>query len=307
MRAPRTTARAIAAVVLAASLAGCAKGTPASSVSSAKAPSEASASAPPRAIGSAAAPASPPAPHAYEANPLGLPPRRVKLDPGRRVFTFPEPMMAAAKPGATLVLYAATVTGLDGDDLLIEGKAGPPYKVHAGYVIPVPDEPKVRPGDPVLTEHAGVMKHAVLEKQVKDRMIVRFTDLDSRAPQGELKGARMIRQVDGLAPGNYAALRVEEELRHVLLVSPFEDGAARRWFALGFGGAAMLVDEDALRPIPIRFQARPGDVVLAEWVGAMRRATVLAAVDPAFYSVKYDRAGRPATLGWGLLLKAAPP
>ena len=128
-------------------------------------------------------------------------------------------------------------------------------------------------------------------------------DLDARAPEASLKGGRIAKQLDGLVPGNYAAFRKDAELLHVLLVSPADDGEKKRWFCLGFGGAAMLVDESALQPIPVKLQAKVGDVVLAEWVGTLRKATIQGAVDPAFFTVKYDRAGRPATLGWGHLLK----
>src|SRR5690348_17132842 len=55
---------------------------------------------------------------AFDPNPLRLPPRKVTLDAGKRVFTFSDAMLANAKPGSTLVLYAATVTGIEGDDLI---------------------------------------------------------------------------------------------------------------------------------------------------------------------------------------------
>src|SRR5436309_2762401 len=42
-------------------------------------------------------------------NPLRLPPGKVTLDAGKRVFTFSEKMLAGAREGSTLVLYAATV------------------------------------------------------------------------------------------------------------------------------------------------------------------------------------------------------
>jgi hypothetical protein len=290
---------------LAAALAApaCAKSSPpAPSSSSAPAPARPVASAAPSAavvVGDAGAPPS----RLRDPNPLGLPPRRVKIDPGKRIFTFPEAMLADAKPGSTLVLYAASVAGFEGDDLLVEGKGGPPYRVHAAYVIPVPDDARLKPGDPVLAEQAGVMKHGVFLRQVKDRSIVRYTDLDARAPEASLKVGRLVKQVEGLAPGNYAALRDGPDLRRVLLVSPFDDATGKRWFCLGFGGAATIADEAALQAIPVRFQAKTGDVVLADWLGVLRRATVQGAVDPAFFTVKFDRAGRPATLGWGALLK----
>jgi hypothetical protein len=265
-----------------------------------------------------AAPASPlPATTAgaLNPNPLRLPPGKVVLDAGKRVFTFSEKMLAGARPGSTLVLYAASVTGFDGDDLLIDTRGGPSYKVHPGYVIPVPDEPRVKPGDPVLTEWNGVMKHAVITKFVKDKVGVRYTDMDSRLPEallpggsgkptaaGLAKSARFVRQVEGLAPGNYAALRQGTDWLHVLLVSASGEGEGRRWLALGFGGAAMVVSDADLKPIPVRYAPKVGASVWAEWAGTMRRAAVQSADEQGLFVVKFERAGRPATVGWGLLM-----
>jgi hypothetical protein len=256
-------------------------------------------------IGTFLGPSPPPAPAArtLDPNPLGLPPRRIKLDPGRKVFTFSEPMLAGAHIGSTLVLYAASVAGLDGDDLVIEGQdGGPSYKVHAGYAIPVPDGPKPKMGEAILTEWNGVMKHAVVLRYVKDRIAVRYTDMDARTPEGLLKpGTRMVRQTEGLAPGNYAALHQENEWRHVLLVSPLET-SPRRWFCLGFGGAAMLVDESELRPIPIKWKGKAGATVWAEWAGSLRRAVVQSVDEQGLFTVKFERAGKPVTVGWGLIM-----
>lgn len=257
------------------------------------APSAAPAAAP---SGSAAA-----APALPDPNPFKLPSRTLTLDPGRRVFTVSEQTLAAAKLGSTLILNAATVAGFDGELLVIEGRNGPPYKVHPGYSIAVPDDAKVRPGDPVVTEHAGVMRHAVVKKRVKDRVIVRFVDEGSRNGDLPIKDARFIRQADGLSPGNYAAFGEGEALRHVLLVSPFNDGE-KKWFVLGAGGAAMLVTESALEPIPVKFQPRAGTPVLAEHNGVLRKATIQATPEPGLFTVKYERAGRPATLGWGFVM-----
>lgn len=238
-------------------------------------------------------------------NPLGLPARRIKLDPGRRVFTVSSEMLARAKLGTTLVFYAATVVGFEGEDLIIEGKGGPNYKVHPGYVIPVPDVPKLRVGHPVLTEYAGAMKHAAVIKIAKGRVHVRYTDMDPRTPEGQLKEkeVRFIPQADGLVPGNYAAAQEGEEWRHVLLVSPAVEGEKKRWFVLGYGSAAKLVEEASLRPIPVKWDPKPGTGVWAEHVGTMRKATVQSADDPGFFTVKYERAGRPAVVGWGLLME----
>jgi hypothetical protein len=240
-------------------------------------------------------------------NPLGLPPHKVTLDAGRRVFTFSDRMLKGAKLGSTLIFYAATVTAFDGDDLIVEGNGGSSYRVHAGYVIAVPDQPKVRVGDPVVTEWNGAMKHAVVTRIVKDRTLVRYTDMEARTPEGSLKSARIIKQIDGLAAGNYAALEDAGEYKHVLLVSASGEGVARRWFALGFGGAAMVVPESSLRPIAVKFTPKVGAAVWAEWVGTMRPATVVSLDDPALFTVKFERAGRAVAVGWGLLMKPLHP
>jgi len=235
-------------------------------------------------------------------NPLGLPSRPVKLDAGRRVFTFSEAMLSRARLGSTLVLYAATVAGLDGDDLVIEGQAGgASYKVGGGYVIPVPDGVKPKANDVVLTEWNGVMKHALVKRYVKDRIAVKYTDVDGRAPEAQLKGVRWVVQVDGLVAGNYAAHKQEGELRHVLLVSRIE-GPTARWFCLGFGGAAMVVNESDLVPIPIKWKGKPQATVLAEWAGTMRRAVLQMENEPGIFTVKFERAGKPETVGYGLIM-----
>jgi hypothetical protein len=284
-------------------LAACDKGSPGAPPSPTPPPSG-TIEPPPLGSFLAPAPTVTPLSRAPTPNPLGLPPRTIKLDPGRRVFTFSESMLSGAKLGSTLVLYGATVTGFDGDDLVIEGReGGPSYKVHAGYVIPVPDKPNPRLRDAVLTEWNGVMKHALVTRFVKDRIAVRYTDMDPRTPEGLLKpGTRIVRQAEGLVPGNYAASRQEDEYRHVLLVSPLEGSNPRRWFCLGFGGAAMLADEADLKPIPIKWQGKVGAGVWAEWAGAMRRAVVQTAEDDGLYTVKFERAGKPVTVGFGLIM-----
>ena len=256
---------------------------------------------------------------AQDPNPLKLPPRRVTLDPGKRVFTFSAEMLEGAKLGSTLVLYAATVIGIEGDDLIVDGRVGPSYKVNGSYVIPVPDDARAKPGDAVLTEWNGVLKHAVITKPIKDKIGVRFTDLDARSGEVLLQGgkptaatgkhppARFVKQTEGLVPGNYAALQRGEEWQHVLLVSPAPDGEKKRWFALGFGGAALVADEADLRPIPIRFTPKIGAAVWAEWVGSLRKGTVQTAPDPGLFTVKFERAGRPATVGFGRILPPIEP
>ena len=234
-------------------------------------------------------------------NPFKLPARNLPLDPGKRVFTVSDQMLAGAKLGSTLVLFAGTVAGYDGELLVIEGRNGPPYKVHPAYAIAVPDEPRIQPGDAVITEHNGVLRHAVVKKHIKDRILVRYLDGESRLGESALKQTRFIKQVNGLLPGNYAALGDNETLRHVLLVSPFEDGQ-KKWFVLGAGGAAMIAQESALEPIPVKLSLRAGAPVLAEHNGVLRKGTIASTPETGLFTVKYERAGRPASLGWGFLL-----
>lgn len=251
-------------------------------------------------------------------NPFGLPSRKATLDTAKRVFTFSDQMLLGAKLGSTLVLYAATALSLEGDDINVEGKAGP-YKVNGAYVIAVPDDPKLKQGDSVLVEHNGVMRHGVVVKFVADKVAIRLLDLDDRAPEVQVyygakgpnaaKSARIVRQEEGLRPGNYAAYTApsgeDKRMERVLLVSPSSDtpSPARRWFALGFAGAAMIVKEEELTPIPLRYKAKRGEIVYAHWAGTMRRGEVQAVDEPGIYTVKLERAGRPAKVGWGSILK----
>ena len=82
----------------------------------------------------------------------------------------------------------------------------------------------------------------------------------------------------------------------------FGEGDARRFLVLGFGGAAMIVAEADLTPIPVKFAAKVGKPVWAESGGKMRRATVQAADDQGLLTVKFERAGRPSTVGWGMVM-----
>lgn len=240
---------------------------------------------------------------ASPSNPLGLPSRPVTLGTRKRVFAVPERVLAGARLGSTLVLASTTAVGPDGDELLVEGSAGSgPYRIHGAYVIPVPDAPRVGPGDAVITEHNGVMRHAVVSRLVKDRVGLRYTDGDTRAPESVLWDARIIGAREGLHPGNYAALREGEAFRHVLLVSSFGQGADEKWLALGYGGAARVVARAELVPIPIRFAPKVGAEVWGEWVGTLRKGTVTASPERGFFVVKFERAGPPVTLGWGSIL-----
>jgi hypothetical protein len=262
------------------------------------------AAAPPTATSVASVAKARPAAPASTTNPLGLPPRVVELGRKKRIFTFSDRMLESARIGSTLVLYAATALGVDGDDVVVEGRAGgAPYKVHGAYVIVVPDESRLVPGTPVVAEWNGALKHGVVTRLVKDKIGVRYTDMDAGTPEALLRGAHVFAQKEGLEPGSYAALRGDDGYRHVQLVSRFESSGAVRWLALGFGGAALVAEAERLAPIPARADPKPGAEVWAEYLGAMRKGTLTGVNGPGFAIVKFERAGKPVSVGWGLFMR----
>lgn len=264
---------------------------------------------PPDAAASAATPlpvgpAAIPMPHkaALEPNPLGLPPMEIELAPHKKVFTFSDEMLAGAKEGSTLILYAATAVNVEGDVVVIAGREGDDYRVHPGYVIPVPETPRLRIHDPIVTEWAGVMRHGVLTRFVPGGGVVAELIDGRRAPvERTLKDARIIKQGSGLAPAQYAVAKGEGTYRHVLLVSSFAVDGQKRWLTLGYGGAVAVVAEEKLHPVPVPFKAREGDEVWAEWLGTMRPATITGVSPPASFAIQFARAGEPARSGWGFV------
>jgi hypothetical protein len=240
-------------------------------------------------------------PAAANPNPLGLPARDLDLAPGTRVFAVPEPMLRGAKLGSTFVLHAARVVGRDGESLLVQTREGEPYKLHPGYVVPVPGGTR-RPGigQPVIAEWAGVLKHGVFRAIKKERSVVRFFDASDTADRA-LADAILFRAEDGFRPGNYAAARIAGELRQVLLVSPIE-GESKRWLALAHAGAATLIEETDLTAIPVKWEPKEGAEVRAESLGRMRPGTVQSVDAPGLYTIKLERAGRPITVGWGSIM-----
>lgn len=262
----------------------------------------------PSPVGPAAIPAPPRV--QSDPNPLELPPMTIALADHKRVFAPNETMLAGAKEGSTLVLYAATAIGVEDGAVVIAAREGSPYRVHPGYVIPVPEKRPLRMHDPVVTEWAGVLQHGVVSRFAKGgAVVVELYDGRREGVERTLKDARMFRQEDGLTPGNHAVFADGGKHRHVLLVSRFQAGDATRWLALGYGGAMTLVDEARLVPIPVKFKGREGAEVWAEWLGVMRPATIVSSAPPASFVVKFERAGQPTRTSWGRVmapLAAAP-
>lgn len=236
----------------------------------------------------------------YEPNPLSLPAHPVDVVPGQKVFAVPAAMLRGAKLGSSFSLRVAGVVAKDGDNVLLEGRDGPAYKVHTAYVIPVPETYKPKPNQPVVAEWAGALRHGVFRKMSKDSFVIRFTDTEDKSDR-YLKNAAIFAQSDGFHPGNYAAFHDGADYSQVLLVSALA-GEPKRWLALGYGGAATLVDESALFAVPVSYAPKENAPVWAVWLGTFRPGSVKSTDPPGLFSVKFERAGPPVGLGWGALM-----
>lgn len=292
---------ALLAVTLGAALAGCGDPTtpPEQSVKSA-APAS---SAPPIQITPQLAPGS-----TNDPNPLALPTRSLELAVGARVFAPTATTLRGARLGSTLALRATTIQGRSGDALILDGRDGPPYEVHAAYVIPITGAPRPRLQAPVIAEWAGALRHGVVRRYVKDRIAVRFTDTVDRGER-LVAPTQLVLQTDGFRPGNYAIARGAEEWEHVLLISPIEE-EPRRWLCTGYGGAARVVPEAELRAVPVVYSPKVGALVWVEHLGRMRPGVVKEVDPPGWATVRFERVGRPVQVGWGSImapLADAPP
>jgi hypothetical protein len=66
----------------------------------------------------------------------------------------------------------------------------------------------------------------------------------------------------------------------------------------------MVVNASDLVPIPIKWKGKPGSTVLAEWAGTMRKATLQGETEPGIFTVKFERAGKPETVGYGMIMNS---
>jgi hypothetical protein len=242
----------------------------------------------------------------FDSNPLGLPGQPVPVKEGQRVFAVPQPMLARARVGSSLVLRAATVEGREGDDLVVRVGTGIPYPVHPAYVV-VPRPGRMGRGTPVFAAYRGVLRHGVVKNLSLDRVVVRYTDLGFKLADQKLVPARVGVLAPGvLMPGGQAVARQDGELRHVQLVSTgvHSDGK-KRWLVIGHLGEAQLVEETALVPLPARrFRAKVGTTVLAAWRGTMVPAKLLTIDRPGLFTVKRARTARRLLVGPGMLMEA---
>ncbi|MBL8744298.1 MAG: hypothetical protein JNK04_24495 [Myxococcales bacterium] len=266
---------------------------------------------PPRAVAQVPLPARP----AADPNPLGLPARKLELAVGARVFAVPEAMLRGAKEGSSFQLRATTVTGKDGDNLVLDGREGPDYSIHPAYVVPIQSVPRPRLNAPVAAEFAGVLRHGVVRKYVKDKIVVRFTDTNDKGER-TLESAQLMPLSDGFRAANYAVrkspgIKASEpgaDYEHLLLVSPIggaEQKDATEWLALGYGGAVRRVQTSELLAVPVSYEPKEGARVWVEHLGRMREGAVRDVDKPGLMTVRFERAGRPVQVGWGLVMPPA--
>ena len=64
----------------------------------------------------------------------------------------------------------------------------------------------------------------------------------------------------------------------------------------------MVANASDLVPIPIKWKGKPGSTVLAEWAGTMRKAVLQTENEPGIFTVKFERAGKPETVGYGMIM-----
>ena len=244
-----------------------------------------------------------------EPNPLGLAAPALDVTAGATVFTVPERMLASAKLGTALALHAASVTGRDGENLVIDGRDGPDYKVHPAYVLPLVPGKHPKFEAPVIAEWGGALRHGVVRKYVKDKVVIRFTDTDDNGDR-TLSFDRVMAQTDGFRAGNYAVHRSGPDYDHVLLVSALgdpKDAAGRTWLCLGYAGASSVVPESELVAVPVSYTPKEGTRVWAEHLGRMREGVVKAVDRPGLLTIKFERAGRPLVKGWGFVMPPVRP
>lgn len=234
---------------------------------------------------------------------LPLPSDLAPVAPEQLVFAVPRRMLEGARLGAAMALRVATVEAVQGDHLVVRIGADAPYVIHRAYVV-VPRLGQLSRGTYAIAGYAGELRHAVVKNLVGDKVLVRFTDVGFKLPDQKVDPKRLGVLGAGLRPGGYAAHLVEQEYRHVLLVSSsLGEGGKRRWLVIGYGGETALVAEDQLKPLPQpRFAPRAGATVLAAWRGTMVRAQLLSVDDVGLYSVARARAGAPLLVDAGMIM-----
>lgn len=244
---------------------------------------------------------------ALRPNPLGLPAANVTFSEGKFVYTVPEAMFATAKLGGSLELRAARVESMDGPDVSVRSNSGPPYTVHAGYIV-APEFKRVERGTRVMVPHHGNLRHGTVQRQVMNQVVIRYGDVGVALGDQSIAVEEVGVFGTGLEPGAYALAHSNHELQLVLLVSAgvHADGI-RRWFVLGPDGDARIVDAKELTAVADARTLKPGSAVLVAWHGTMVPATLQSIDVRGLVSVKRPRSGPTLLVGIDMVTPASAP
>jgi hypothetical protein len=239
-------------------------------------------------------------------NPLELPAQALAVAPEQRVFAVPADMLDGAREGSSFRLAPVVVKEVSGDDLVVETPLGASYRVHSAYVIaPAPRPRFARPRTPVLVEYGGHLRAGLVVRQDKDRVLVRLTDDGARSSEVWAGPSALLGPApEGLGPGAFAAAALPEGPSRVLLVSSHTKGTVRRWLALGYAGAARIVSEGSLVPMPITYSPKKGEAVLALADGKLRLGAVASTPETGLFGVEFERSGPNLLVGAGGLVRA---
>ena len=239
-----------------------------------------------------------------EPNPLGLPAANVTFTEGQFVYAVPEAMLTTAKVGVSLELRAAKVESMDGHDVIVHAASGPAYNIHAGYVV-APRMKPVQRGTRVMVPYRAQLRHATVQRQVKNQIVVRYGDVGVALGDQAIAIDEVGVLGGGLEPGAYALARHEHGQHLVLLVSlgMHADGA-RRWLVLGPEGEARILDADELTPLGDARKLKPGSSVLVAWHGDMVPATLRTIEPSGLVSVKRPRVGPTLIVGIDMIAPA---
>ena len=183
---------------------------------------------------------------------------------------------------------------MDGHDVIVHAASGPAYNIHAGYVV-APRMKPVQRGTRVMVPYRAQLRHATVQRQVKNQIVVRYGDVGVALGDQAIAIDEVGVLGGGLEPGAYALARHEHGQHLVLLVSlgTHADGA-RRWLVLGPEGEARILDVLTIAPGRTATELVPtvyGDVPFASRPFA--RMSLLAHLE------KLEREGRVLADGGG--------
>lgn len=210
-------------------------------------------------------------------NGWNLTPHATVAKEGDRIFLLTQGKdRSHTNPTAIYQLFAHDLGEVKGDIATIKELDGSSFQVGGQYIIPagLKAASDVKAGDMVLAEWASSLKHAIVQKVDGDKITVRYTDLPDSWSEDKLVAVKtpkeVTKQVEGLAPGNFAVAKDDGRQVIVLLVSENGD----KWLARKFSGRVATFPKDELQPIPLKPSLKVGQQVVVPYVGMMYQGKV---------------------------------